>query len=123
MMRESDKMSAIEIKSFDSADEVIDKFNNAKIEAVNVGGQRVQRFSLAPGWRWSKDVAPIVGTDSCQATHLGVVVSGSVMVEHEDGTTGTYSAGDAYAVSPGHDAWVVGGESVVAFEFAGMWGE
>ncbi|NQW32847.1 MAG: cupin, partial [Actinomycetales bacterium] len=33
-------MSAIEIKSFDSPDEVIDKFNNAKIEAVNVGGQR-----------------------------------------------------------------------------------
>ena len=45
------------------------------------------------------------------------------MIEHEDGTTGTYSAGDAYAVSPGHDAWVVGEESVVAFEFAGMWGE
>ena len=110
-------MSAIEIKSFDSPDEVIDKFNNAKIEAVNVGGQRVQRFSLAPGWRWSKDVAPIVGSDSCQATHLGVVVSGSVMIEHEDGTTGTYSAGDAYAVSPGHDAWVVGDEEVVAYEF------
>ena len=34
-------MSAIEIKSFDSPDEVIDKFNNAKIEAVKVGGQRI----------------------------------------------------------------------------------
>ena len=45
------------------------------------------------------------------------------MVEHEDGTTGAYSAGDAYAGSPGHDAWVVGQENVVAFEFAGMWGE
>ncbi|MDE1046771.1 MAG: hypothetical protein OR995_04895 [Candidatus Nanopelagicales bacterium] len=118
-------MSAIEINSFNLPDEVIDKFNNTKIEAVNVGGggQRVQRFSLAPGWRWSKDVASKVGTDSCQATHLGVVVSGSVMVEHEDGTTGAYSAGDAYAGSPGHDAWVVGQENVVAFEFAGMWGE
>ena len=40
-----------------------------------------------------------------KAAHVGVVISGAVMVKHEDGTTGTYSAGDAYAVSPGHDAW------------------
>lgn len=31
-------MSAIEINSFNLPDEVIDKFNNTKIEAVNVGG-------------------------------------------------------------------------------------
>jgi len=34
-------MSSIDVKSFATADEVNTDFNNAKIEAVNVGGQRV----------------------------------------------------------------------------------
>ena len=31
-------MNSIEVKSFSNADEVNNSFNNAKIEAVNVGG-------------------------------------------------------------------------------------
>ena len=31
-------MSSIEVKTFDKADEVVDKFNNAKIEAVKSSG-------------------------------------------------------------------------------------
>ena len=46
-------MSSIEVKTFDTADEVVDKFNNAKIEAVKVGGQRVVRLHLKPGWKLS----------------------------------------------------------------------
>ena len=37
--------------------------------------------------------------------------------------TATYSAGDAYAISPHHDAWCVGGTRAVVYEFAGVWGE
>ena len=33
------------------------------------------------------------------------------------------SAGDAYAISPNHDAWCVGGKRAVVYEFAGAWGE
>jgi len=36
-------MSSIEIKNFNNPDETNTKFNNAKIDAVNVGGQRVNR--------------------------------------------------------------------------------
>ena len=50
-------MSSIEVKTFDKADEVVDKFNNAKIEAVKVGGQRVVRLHLKPGWKWSTAVS------------------------------------------------------------------
>ena len=67
-------MSNVEVKSFATADEVNTKFNNAKIEAVKVGGQRIMKLSLEPGWKWSNDIKPAVGTDSCQATHLGVIV-------------------------------------------------
>ena len=40
---------------------------------------------------------------------------------HDDGSEGTYGAGDAYAIAPGHDAWVVGDEEAIAFEFHGAW--
>ncbi len=36
---------------------------------------------------------------------------------HEDGTEGEIGAGDAYVIEPGHDAWVVGDEAFVGFEF------
>ena len=116
-------MSSVEVKSFSNADEINDNFNNAKIEAVNVGGQRIMKLSLEPGWKWSNDIKPTVGTDSCQATHLGVIVRGTVGVKHNDGTEMTYSAGDAYSISPGHDGWVVGDDLAVVYEFAGKWGE
>ena len=28
-----------------------------------------------PGWRWSEDVKPIAGTDSCQVHHTGYCIS------------------------------------------------
>ena len=49
-------MAGVEVKSFDKADEVNDNFNNAKIEAVKVGNQRVMKLTLQPGWQWSKDI-------------------------------------------------------------------
>ena len=64
----------------------------------------------------------MVGPDSCQAAHVGVVIFGVVITEREDGTAGRYSSGNAYAVSSGHDAWVLGDESVVTFEFDGTSG-
>ena len=94
-----------------------------KIEAVKVGNQRVMKLTLQPGWKWSKDIKPKVGGDSCQATHLGVIVSGAVCAKHNDGTELTYKAGDAYSIQPGHDGWVVGDEPAVVYEFHGMWGE
>ena len=54
-------MSSVEVKSFANADEINDNFNNAKIEAVNVGGQRIMKLSLEPGWKWSNDIKPTVG--------------------------------------------------------------
>ena len=116
-------MSSIEIKSFSEAEEINVSFNNAKISSVNVGGQRVMHLILQPGWKWSVDVQPIIGSDRCQASHLGVIISGAICCKHDDGSEATYKSGDAYSIKPGHDAWVVGDEVAEAFEFNGMWGE
>ena len=58
-------MAGIEVKSFDKADEVNDNFNNAKIEAVKVGNQRLMKLTLQPGWQWSKDIKPTHGFHHC----------------------------------------------------------
>ena len=49
-------MISVEAKSFDNADEVNKRFANALIESVNVRGQRVNKLTLQPGWKWSVDV-------------------------------------------------------------------
>ncbi|MBA3777852.1 MAG: hypothetical protein H0X16_00840 [Chloroflexi bacterium] len=44
-------------------------------------------------------------------------MEGRLHVAHTDGTEGEAGPDDAYVIEPGHDAWVVGDEPVVAFEF------
>ena len=48
---------------------------------------------------------------------LGYLVSGRMHVVADDGTEVDLSAGDAYRIEPGHDAWVLGDEPVVGLEF------
>ena len=48
---------------------------------------------------------------------MGTIVSGRMHVVHEDGTTVEAGPGAVYLIEPGHDAWVVGDEPVVGFEF------
>ena len=62
-------------------------------------------------------IKPVAGTDSCQLHHVGVIQSGTMHVAHDDGTEQDIRAGQAYVIEPGHDAWVVGDEPVVGFEF------
>ena len=81
------------------------------------------KITLKPGWKWSNDVKPHVGTESCGATHTGVILSGKICAKMDDGTEIKYSAGDAYHISPGHDAWVEGDQQVNVYEFGGAWGE
>ena len=103
-------------KSFDSADEVRTP-PKTKVEVVDLGGAKAGRFTMEPGWKWSECIKPVVGTDSCQNRHVGVVVAGSLHVVADDGSEADLSAGDVYAIEPGHDAWVTSGESFVGYEF------
>jgi len=88
-----------------------------RVDLVRVGNTTVGRFAFEPGWRWSECIKPVAGTDTCQARHVGVVQSGALRVSHEDGTEVDLGPGEAYVIEPGHDAWVVGEEPCVAFEF------
>ncbi len=113
---EEEPTDGITMKSFDEADEVRTP-DKTKVEVVDLAGTKAARMSLQPGWRWSECIKPVVGGDSCQVHHVGVIISGTIHIEHSDGTSGDAGPGDAYVIAPGHDAWVVGDEPVVGFEF------
>ncbi|HZO98087.1 MAG TPA: cupin domain-containing protein [Gaiellaceae bacterium] len=87
------------------------------MEVVRLPGGSAARFTFEPGWRWSECVRPVAGTDSCQMRHLGAIQTGRLKIRHDDGTEAELGPGDAYVIEPGHDAWVLGDERVVAFEF------
>jgi hypothetical protein len=109
-------MAGIASKSFESPDETRAP-DKTKVEVVDLGGVKAARMTLQPGWRWSECIKPVAGTDSCQARHVGTVLSGRIHVKHDDGTEAEMGPGEAYVIEPGHDAWIVGNEPLVGFEF------
>ena len=109
-------MAGIEKKSFESPDETRTP-DKSTVAVVHLGTVSAGRLTAQPGWKWSECIKPIVGTDSCQARHIGAVQSGRLRIAHDDGTEVEVGPGDAYVIEPGHDAWVLGDEDFVAFEF------
>ena len=109
----------IETKTFNAPDEVR-RFAKGKLELVNVAGASVGRATFEPGWKWSTSVKPIAKTASCAVAHFGCQLSGTMVTRVDDGTGTTTKAGDVFCIPPGHDAWVVGNETVVVLDFQGM---
>jgi len=94
-------------------------FDHGQVQVVKIGEVTVGRYTFEPGWRWSESVKPIAKTDSCQAHHVGYVLTGTLHVVTDDGAEVELGTGDAYEIHPGHDAWVVGDEAVTSVEFSG----
>jgi quercetin dioxygenase-like cupin family protein len=111
-------MAKMEGKSLDSPDETR-TFDKGKIELAKLGDVTIGRATLEPGWSWEK-CELIAKTDSCQAPHTQYMVSGRMKVVMDDGTEQEFGPGDALAIPPGHNAWVVGNEPVVAVDFTGL---
>ena len=116
-------MASPEVKNFESPDEVLE-FPHGRGEVVSIGGGKVLRLSLQPGWRWSDDVKPATGTELCEAPHFQYLISGRIAVRMADGTQFEARPGDVNWLPPGHDAWVVGDEPVEAVDWGGahVWG-
>ncbi len=111
-------MQQTEHRSFEKADEVRE-FPNGRAEILNVGDAEVGRLVLEPGWRWSNDVKPIAGTDSCHAPHFQYHIAGQLAVLMDDGTEFIAGPGDITSLPSGHDAWVVGDEPVIVVDWFG----
>lgn len=105
-------------RQFKSADDVRE-FPNGKAEILTIDGAEIGRLTLEPGWRWSTDVKPIAGTESCEAPHFQYHVSGKLAIQMDDGTEFVAEPGDVTSLPQGHDAWVVGDEPVVVVDWFG----
>ena len=49
-------MATIEVKNFEKDADEVSTPNNARVETVNISGQRVMKLTIQPGWKWSDDI-------------------------------------------------------------------
>jgi class 3 adenylate cyclase len=112
-------MAHMQRKSLDLPDETR-TLPHGRTDIWNLGDFVVGRITFEPGWRWSTDVKPIAQTDWCEYHHLGLMLEGVLHYLTPEGLEMEVGPGMLYEILPGHDAWVVGDEQVVQFDFAGM---
>lgn len=112
-------MAHMQRKSLDLPDETR-TLPHGRTDIWNLGDFVVGRITFEPGWRWSTDVKPIAQTDWCEYHHLGLMLEGALHYITPEGLEMEVGPGMIYEILPGHDAWVVGDEAVVQFDFAGM---
>ena len=90
---------------------------HVRLEVGRAGAARVKRMIYPPGFRWSVDMKPNVGTDLCMHAHVGFLASGEIHSEYADGCVVEHKAPQIVSIEPGHDGWVVGKKPVVLIEF------
>ena len=88
-----------------------------QLDVARAGNGRVKRAIYPPGFRWSKNMKPIVGTPQCLHAHVGFLARGHVSGEYADHCAFDFVAPRVIVIEPGHDAWVVGDEPAVVIEF------
>jgi class 3 adenylate cyclase len=106
-------------KSLDMPDETR-TIPHGRTDIWNLGDFVVGRITFEPGWRWSTDVKPIAGTEWCEYHHMGLMLEGVLHYITPEGLEMEVGPGMLYEILPIHDAWVVGDQEVVQFDFAGM---
>lgn len=112
-------MADFHAKNLGNPDEVIE-FPRLTVRLVDLGDITVGYFVNEPGWSWYEDVRPRVGGEWCQARHLGMVLSGRLGVEFEDGTRHEFGPQDVFDIPPGHNGWTVGEEPCHQIEWSGI---
>jgi hypothetical protein len=90
--------------------------DHGHLDVVTLGDFTLGRGVFEPGWRWSEDVKPIAGTESCQTRHTGYCLSGTMTIRSDDGEEFTVQPGDVVLIEPGHDAWTTGEEACVLLD-------
>jgi quercetin dioxygenase-like cupin family protein len=106
------------LKRFDAPDERR-VFPKGRFELVRLSGVTIGRATYQPGWRWSVHVGASTGKALCTTAHVGIVLSGRAAVSWPNGEVDEITAGDVFAIPPGHDSWVIGDEPYVSLHIGG----
>ena len=86
------------------------------IDMSPAGVGRIRRVVYPAGFRWSRDMKGLVGSELCMHTHVGFIVSGSIAVQYADGCRARFTAPQAVVIEAGHDGWVEGDTPAVMIE-------
>ncbi|WP_224364242.1 cupin domain-containing protein [Hyalangium versicolor] len=113
-------MSKLMVKKFSSPDERRPFVSHGHADILRFDEDVIGLAVFEPGWKWSKDVQPLAGTQSCMSAHLCYCLSGRMTVVMDDGVRAEVGPGEMVAIPAGHDAWVVGNEPCVMLDVAGM---
>ena len=70
-------VNSLDSRSHDTPDEVRTPAKT-RVEVVRMEGYTLGRLPLRRTRRWSECLKPVVGTDSCQLSHVGYAVSGQL---------------------------------------------
>ena len=109
------------VRNFGTPDEVAEA-ELLRSEIIHLGGMTVSHDIHQPGWRWSRHVKPLVGTQWCQLRHAGFVLAGRMHAVLTDGREFEFGPGDLLVIPAGHDAWVVGTKVFESISWSGVRG-
>jgi hypothetical protein len=93
------------------------EIGGVQLDIAPAGNCRVKRVVYPAGFRWSKNMKPLVGSDLCMHAHVGFLARGQIHMEFGDGCVREFRAPQVVCIEPGHDGWVLGDEPAVLIEF------
>ena len=108
-----------QIRRFDEPDDTT-FFERGRVDHLRIGGITIGRGRYEPGWRWSEHVGAAEGQRLCQASHLGIVITGRNLIQMEDGREFEIKAGDIFEIGPGHDSMVIGDQPYESLHLIGV---
>lgn len=114
-------MNAIEVRRFETPDQLLDMKDRGGIAIVRMtAGSAGMHAVFEPGWTWEADEKPLLGSpDSCPMHHVGYCIAGKLVVRMKDtGIETRIAAGDFFEIPPGHDGYVDGADRVELILFA-----
>jgi hypothetical protein len=93
----------------------VERSEKFRADIVELDGGVVWRGVMEPGWRRTVHY----GQDEslCEDPHVFYHVSGRFHFLMRDGTELEGNPGDITVLPPGHDAWVIGDDTVVVIDF------
>jgi hypothetical protein len=61
------------------------EIGGVQLDVARAGDCRVKRMIYPPGFRWSRDMKAIVGTELCHHAHVGFLAHGQIHIQYADG--------------------------------------
>lgn len=109
-------MPRLQAKSFAQPDDVR-TMPRVRVETVGLDEATIGLCRFEPGWRWSTDMGPVMGTQSCPIRHFGYAMSGAIRVVMDNGDALEIGPNTVFEIPAGHDKWVVGDEPWITVEW------